>query len=185
MLAVEVPLVRASVALASAAVSPPPADLAECVAARDALAALKERVPVVQRRPGGERRWNAVVNAPGPMDARNRGVPTISRAYHKMHEICLSCALIPTARSAHLCEAPGGFVQCVARHLLAGGDDAARLADVYADARAEGIRWVELAHGVKVRELTTTPALLSSYEESCSLPRARREGTPRAADHDT
>lgn len=110
MLAVEVPLTRATVSTRS---GPPMVDTDECVRARHALRRLKQRVPEAQRR-YGMRRWNALVNTTSPVERRAADRIVVNRAYHKMHEIALSCALPRTRRSAHLCEAPGGFVQCVA-----------------------------------------------------------------------
>lgn len=115
MLAVEVPIGRAPLSFQRGAV---PEDTQECVRARRELARAKMRVPDARERMG-PRRWNAIVNAPGPMEARNKGKSVINRAYHKMHEMALTCALPRTTRSLHLCEAPGGFVQCVADHLAA------------------------------------------------------------------
>lgn len=76
------------------------------------LAALKRRVPEV-RRVTGKRAWDAVVNRTHGATASRRTQGLASRAYHKMMEIQLSCALPPPTRSLHLCEAPGGFVQAV------------------------------------------------------------------------
>lgn len=118
MLAVERPLGRASVSTES---GPDPVDTDECVRARTMLQAQKRRVPEA-RRVLGARRWRLLVDVPSPMERRNAAHPVINRAYHKMHEIALSCALDRTRRSAHLCEAPGGFVQCVSRILAADGD---------------------------------------------------------------
>lgn len=86
------------------------------VLARQRLQKVKESVPFAQRRMG-VRRWHALVNVPGPMERMNSGKRLVNRAYHKMHEILLTCALPPTTRSLHLCEAPGGFVQCVSDHM--------------------------------------------------------------------
>jgi 23S rRNA U2552 (ribose-2'-O)-methylase RlmE/FtsJ len=101
MLAVEWPLVRAAVA--EDAEATPPA-LESKVFAR--LARVKARVPDVDRRA-----WDravATVTAPLPS---NRKVT--SRAYYKLHEIVRSCVLPVPQRALLLCEAPGGFVQCV------------------------------------------------------------------------
>lgn len=105
MLACEVPLPRASVR---------PCGQGEEVTARDddtPLEDAKRRVPTVVARIG-RARWNVLVNPPQRSKA-----PTISRAYHKLHEITLSCVLPRVATSLHLCEAPGGFVQCARDHL--------------------------------------------------------------------
>lgn len=91
-------------------------DTDECARARNDLARAKDRVPEARQRMG-LRRWNSIVNVPGPMERRNKDKKVINRAYHKMHEILLTCVLPRTTRSLHLCEAPGGFVQCVSEHL--------------------------------------------------------------------
>lgn len=84
--------------------------------AREQLSRCKRRVPEVQSRIG-HRRWGHVVNLPSAIERMNRDRVVINRAYHKMHEIVLSCALRPVTTSLHLCEAPGGFVQCTSDHL--------------------------------------------------------------------
>lgn len=118
MLAVEVPLSRAPV---STGAGPEMVDTDECVRTRDELRALKRRVPRAQA-VYGMKRWNALVNTVSPVERRNAGRPVVNRAYHKMHEIVLSCALRNTTRSAHLCEAPGGFVQCVSDTIATPGE---------------------------------------------------------------
>ena len=40
-------------------------------------------------------------------------VRPISRAFYKLVEVMRTCALDPTARTLHLCDAPGGFAQAV------------------------------------------------------------------------
>lgn len=112
MLASEIPLPRASSR---------PLEETERVddrsaSAREQLSRVKRRVPEVQTRIG-HRRWGHIVNLPSAMERMNRERVVINRAYHKMHEIALSCALRPVATSLHLCEAPGGFVQCTSDHL--------------------------------------------------------------------
>lgn len=116
MLAVEVPIGRAPVSFDDTNTPPSMEDTEECARARHELTRAKYRVPEARRRMG-PRRWNAIVNAPGPMEKRNREKKVVNRAYHKMHEILLTCVLPPTTRSLHLCEAPGGFVQCISEHL--------------------------------------------------------------------
>ena len=116
MLAVETPLVRPAVGHDPSAPLPPD----DARDARDELARAKARVPAARAKRGDA--WNMLVNRPGPMEQRNRRVDVLNRAYHKMHEILLSCALPRVARSVHLCEAPGGFVQAVGDHLTKRGD---------------------------------------------------------------
>lgn len=111
MLASEVPIPRAS----SRPRSDHDADEVDgCASTSERLARIKARVPETQARIG-MKRWNSIVNVASSIEHRNRTV--INRAYHKMHEICMSCVLPHVSSSIHLCEAPGGFVQCVADHL--------------------------------------------------------------------
>tara|TARA_B110001452_G_scaffold215591_1_gene186778 strand:+ start:717 stop:1547 length:831 start_codon:yes stop_codon:yes gene_type:complete len=83
---------------------------------RERLALAKARVPEVRARVG-MKRWNCIVHHSSIIEQRNRQRTVINRAYHKMHEIAMSCVLPLVTSSVHLCEAPGGFVQCVADHL--------------------------------------------------------------------
>lgn len=104
MLSVEWPLTRAPMRRGT----PPDATISAAVSQ---LAAVKARVPGV-RTSRGKRAWDQVVNRPVTRP-RPQGHEVASRAYHKMMEIQLSCALPFPRRSLHLCEAPGGFVQAV------------------------------------------------------------------------
>jgi 23S rRNA U2552 (ribose-2'-O)-methylase RlmE/FtsJ len=84
---------------------------------RTALGVEKARVPACKARVGSPV-WRAITSP----HALIHQTPHINRAYHKLHEISLSCALPRTvARSVHLCEAPGGFVACTADHLATDG----------------------------------------------------------------
>lgn len=81
------------------------------------LETLKARVPEVRTRMG-EHRWNAMVNRPPiATNAFTHGIRPVNRAFHKLYEILLSCAIPPPKRSVHLCEAPGGFVQATAHYV--------------------------------------------------------------------
>lgn len=117
MLAVEVPLLRPALSEGGGV---PHEDTDECTAARTRLAAQKDRVPRIVDRIGADR-WRRLVDAPSVVERRS-SIRVISRAYHKMYEILLSCALPTVARSVHLCEAPGGFAQCVGDHLVDASD---------------------------------------------------------------
>lgn len=66
----------------------------------------------------GRRAWRHEVDFDGMSVARNvlkcpSTKPVINRAYYKMKEIMMSCALPLPTTSLHLCEAPGSFVQCL------------------------------------------------------------------------
>lgn len=81
------------------------------------LADLKARVPECIARKG-RRAWELAILAsavPRPILPK---VPAhvVSRAYHKLREIMLSCSLPRVSKSLHLGEAPGGFVQATAQH---------------------------------------------------------------------
>lgn len=89
---------------------------------RARLSQQKSRVPAIRERIG-PRRWSYCVNAQSTMERMNRDREVLNRAYHKMNEIVLSCALSPVSTSIHLCEAPGGFVQCTFDHLRRTGSD--------------------------------------------------------------
>jgi len=115
MLAVEYPLVRASIRAVERAQT---VQEEQCHRDRDRdrlpcieLDALKARVPIEKERVG-PRMWEHRINrAPIATGSRN-GLKT--RAYHKLKEILLSCAIDPPSMSVHLCEAPGAFVLATA-----------------------------------------------------------------------
>lgn len=117
MLASEIPIHRASLRVRSDSDGP---ELDGCMTVRERLATIKARVPVVQARIG-MKRWNYIVNTQSVMERHNRNRRVINRAYHKMHEIAMSCVLPTVCTSLHLCEAPGGFVQCVSDHMRSPG----------------------------------------------------------------
>ena len=129
--AVEWTLERASVRPATEADEPRPVR-ASPSGVMERLGAAKARVPDVRRRLGASA-WHGLVDANGRW-LRAPRPNVVSRAYYKLHEIVCSCALPLPKRSLHLCEAPGGFVQCTA-DLLA--EEAAEAAEEGAAAEAE------------------------------------------------
>lgn len=79
----------------------------------EALNALKRSVPRMME-VMGRAKWSSAVNC---HRSYVHGTPPpilASRAYHKLREIFFACAIPAPSRSAHLCEAPGGFVQATA-----------------------------------------------------------------------
>ena len=74
------------------------------------LQSLKERVPQAIARLGAKE-WRKRVDA---LTGHTTPPHAINRAYSKMREIMLTCALPCPRHSLHLGEAPGGFVQALA-----------------------------------------------------------------------
>ena len=77
------------------------------------LQELKKQVPLVIRNVG-RRRWEAAIPNPSVPISMPTSSKVISRAYFKLFEIMKSCCIPTPSNSLHLCEAPGGFVQCIA-----------------------------------------------------------------------
>lgn len=101
--AVERPLVRATV-------SDTHTEAMERTKVSTALQSLKERVPWAIARLGAKE-WRKRVDA---LTGHTTPPHAINRAYSKMREMMLTCALPCPRHSLHLGEAPGGFVQALA-----------------------------------------------------------------------
>ena len=88
-----------------------------CTASVTRLTRLKAQVPdcISQK---GRRAWelSIMVSAAPRPTLPNVPAHVVSRAYHKLREIMLSCSLPKVSKSVHLGEAPGGFVQATAQH---------------------------------------------------------------------
>ena len=117
--AVEWPLPRAAVRARTAEDEDTPSSSPAMAALQQAKAA----VPPL-RAALGDRQWYATVDAlhPAPLHGTERD-GAINRAFYKMHEVMATCCLPPPLRSLHLCEAPGGFVQCVRLHHCESGEE--------------------------------------------------------------
>lgn len=110
MLAIEYPLHRASIKHGEMHIRDHP--LTESMVKLDNV---KKIVPLVCERVGIDR-WSRLVNKVTILPQRY----VISRAYHKLHEIFMTCALPKPHISIHLCEAPGGFVQATSEFAAPG-----------------------------------------------------------------
>ena len=106
-----------------------------CAGAREHLNAVRDRVTRLRERDAGDvfREAARVVN---PFElTTNVAVRSLNRAHFKMHELVEEFGLLPTTGgallSAHLCEGPGGFVECVKAWRYR-----------FSRSRGEGDRWV-------------------------------------------
>ena len=70
------------------------------------LKILKQLVPLAVQNVG-RKRWEFLTSGGKPKQSEK----VISRAYFKLREIMLSCAVAEPRTTVHLCEAPGGFIQ--------------------------------------------------------------------------
>ena len=102
MLATEWPLIRAPIAQRDNEQNIP-----SCSHVFTRLQELKKQVPDAKKKMG--KNWDGYVFTPVP----NVKFRVASRAYHKLDEIIKTCVLPDCASSLHICEAPGGFIQCV------------------------------------------------------------------------
>ena len=68
----------------------------------------KGRVPAVKEKIG-RTNWDKIVSEGSKVSFNS----IISRAYFKLDEILKYCAIPLPKKSVHICESPGGFVQCI------------------------------------------------------------------------
>lgn len=105
-----------------------------CARAREHLNAVRDRVTRMREYDAGNvfREAARVVN---PFELTTHvAVRSLNRAHFKMHELVEEFGLLPTTGdvlSAHLCEGPGGFVECVKAWRYR-----------FSRSRGEGDRWV-------------------------------------------
>ena len=104
MLSVEYPILRAPIRIVP---DPPNATPSHRKCAEN-LKNMKAIVPSKIEKLGGKR-WGQMTAVPLPRAA----VRPVSRAFFKLKEIIDTCALGPYEHTLSLCEAPGGFVQCI------------------------------------------------------------------------
>ena len=102
MLAVETPLLRASIKKTDVVyMRQKTKTCIELDSAKSRVAAYKSKVD--------PKRWK-ILTEPIILTGNKQ---VCSKAYYKLQEIINSCALKEPKSSLHICEAPGGFVQCV------------------------------------------------------------------------
>jgi len=110
MFAVEYPILRASVCVSASTTRHSneswPGKYKQCLPCAE-LDDLKARVPLEKQRIGAQA-WEYRINQAPIATGSRCGLKT--RAYHKLKEIFLTCAIDPPSISVHLCEAPGAFV---------------------------------------------------------------------------
>lgn len=124
----------------------------------------------------GEETWKRLLLAAEPPPRREEGLVPINRAYYKMREVILSCAVPSPGSSLHLCEAPGGFVQAAMRAFPG-------LRCVCAASLQDNIAFDRTLRGADFVQLLQLPGRgdLTDAVTRDALPAACREACGRAA----
>ena len=137
MLAVENPLIRATIRITEDATMIKKSEICE------KLDKQKEQVPEYKRK-AGEKRWALLIEPTFTKESK----PVCSKAYYKLKEIIQTCVLSSPKTSFHICEAPGGFVQATL-------DEYDTLEKWYATSYSDGIKFKTELLNMDIGEILT------------------------------